>query len=285
MRAPSLVGVVALALAGCAGPTQGGPGDVPPRPPEAASATSGVQTEAPGAVADGTDRLLTVDTGEGEEVTTLTSALPVVADVVNRDGGKVLADTDLVGRPVLTFPAYSTDEEPARAIVRVVPSVDGTADPLSPGLADFVFGADFSVDAQSQGTDVDSGNNLLQRGLASDPSQYKMEVDGDRPACRIHGPEGTAEVRATQRVRPERWYRLRCSRTGTTVQLTVLSLYRGQTTVVEEVQTESPTGDLQWSPGTPLSVGGKLAANGGMIRTATDQFNGSIADPVLRVEG
>lgn len=223
------------------------------------------------------------DTTEGTTVSELFSPLQVQADVVTRDGGAVLATSDVRGHPALRFPPFSPAPDPPRAVVRLTPDADAGADPLSPGTADFTFGADFAVDPTSQGTEVDSGNNILQRGLASDPSQFKVEVDELRPLCRIRGAEGLVQLRAKKEIRPDQWYRVRCSRAGTAVKLTIYRVSSNVPTVVEEVREESPTGELSWQTRPPMSVGGKLAANGSMIRSQTDQFNGVIALPMLQI--
>ncbi|MFK5581964.1 hypothetical protein [Serinicoccus sp. LYQ131] len=195
----------------------------------------------------------------------------------------MVAARDGTGRPALRLPAYSSSPSPGRAIVRVTP-VGGSADPLAPGTRDFVVGADFALDTESQGTEVDGGNNLIQRGLASDESQFKIDIDDRRPLCRVQGSQGVAEVRMTGEVQPERWHRATCSRTGDEVRLTVEVLDDGVGTALETVTVEVVTGDLRWDRAqTPVSVGGKLAANGEIIRSATDQFNGAVANPVLQI--
>lgn len=203
---------------------------------------------------------------------------PVQVDVVRLDGGEITVDLGADGQAVLRFPHFAESAEPPRAIVRVVPRVGVEEDPLAPRTQDFRFGARFAVDAVSQGTEVDGGNNLMQRGLASDTGQYKLEVDGLRPACRIRGSDGAAEVRASQPVEPETWYRATCTRQGPLVELTIETMGAAGYTAVETVSVELPTGDVTWERReTPLSVGGKLAANGHVIKSATDQFNGLVA--------
>lgn len=279
-------------LGGCALPGRDLP-ETPTAPPkELATATVGTYgflgeagAASPDPVVSGAGQILMVEVADGESVVRMSSDLEVDVDVVKRDGGSVHAVVGPLGTPALLFPAFLPVDEPPRAVVRVVPSQGAAADPLTPGPADFTFGADFAVDAQSQGTTADSGNNLLQRGLASDVSQFKIEVDNRRPSCHIQGPDGVAQVRVDHRVLPDRWYRVRCSRTRDTLHLTVSSLRGGTPRLVEEVRADGvPTGDLQWPHGVPVSVGGKLAADGTLIRSATDQFNGVIAMPVLQID-
>lgn len=261
-----------------AGPEGGGPSP-------AASSGAG-QPSAPGSEA--VPLVLTVpqqDT-EGATVQSLDvhSDWPVTVDVAALDGGSVTVGRDAWGRATLRFPRYSASESPPRAIIRVTQREAGGGDPLSPGRADFTFGADFAVDATSQGTVVDGGNNLIQRGLASDAAQIKIDVDDTRPMCRVQGSEGLVELVLTQQVTPEVWYRARCTRTGDVVRFTVVEWDGSSGREFETVAAETPTGDLQWAAGTPLSVGGKLAAGGAVIRSATDQFTGSVADPFLVID-
>jgi hypothetical protein len=64
---------------------------------------------------------------------------------------------------------------------------EGATDVLEARLGDFRFGAAFRLDAVSQGSRADNGDNLVQRGLSGDPAQYKLQLDGRVPACRVQG--------------------------------------------------------------------------------------------------
>lgn len=125
------------------------------------------------------------------------------------------------GGLALRLPAYSGAAAPPRAALQLASS--GPRDPLDVGVQDFEFGADFRLDAESQGTEVDGGNNLIQRGLASDPGQFKIDVDGGRVGCRVAGSEGVVEARISSSVRPDTWYRARCSRNGDVVDVRIVA--------------------------------------------------------------
>lgn len=297
-RSTALSVVLTVGVVGCGVLPAAPPGDAGPEPDAmvtarswaAASKDDEVSTGEPAAHDDGAvpqpapgAALVTYDPQVGEPVTGLSSPFPVTVDVVSRDGGAIVTARDPWGETVLRFPAFSESVPPGRAVLSLRPDPHQSPDPLSPGVDDFFFGADFAVDLRSHGTDVDSGNNLLQRGLASDPSHFKLEVDARRPACRVHGPDGKVELRTRTRLQAGTWYRARCSRTGATVQLDVWKLDASQPILVEQVRRVSLTGDLQWAPGTPASVGGKLAANGDMIRSQTDQYNGLMSNLVLQI--
>lgn len=214
-----------------------------------------------------------------------TGSARVDVEVIARDGGEVVVTKGRDDELVLDFPDYEeANDAPPRAVVRVTPPAQGP-DPLAPGDADFTFGAQFRVDAESKGTQVDNGDNLIQRGLASDPSQYKLELDGDRPACRVRGSDGDVQVKLDKRALPGSWYAVTCSRTGELVQITLTEY--GLYDRAEEFSTEQEgaTGTLTWPKAqTPMSVGGKVAATGDMIRSATDQFNGLVSKPFLSIE-
>lgn len=254
--------------------------------------TSAPVTDAPQPrVAEPADALYALTEGASEGspagAIELRADLAAVVDVASLDGGEVSVERDDEGHRVLRFPAFSESSAPARAVVRVTPSAGEEGDdPLTPGERDFVFGARFTLDAESEGTEVDGGNNLVQRGLASDSSQYKIDVDNLRASCRIQGLEGVAEVRGTQPVVPGRWYRATCARRGDVVELSVEVVDGDAIRPLEIVTTAVRTGELRWERAeTPLSVGGKLAANGAVIKSATDQFNGQIGDVVFQMGG
>lgn len=130
---------------------------------------------------------------------------PVSARTVTGGGGVA---TGAAGHPTgaaLQLPEYSAND-PGYAVVRVTTS--GADDALSPGSEPFSFGADFTLDADSSGTNADNGDNLVQRGLFDAPGQYKIQVDGGKASCRVMGSAGDVTVEAATRVLPGRWYRL-----------------------------------------------------------------------------
>lgn len=276
--APLLAGVLAmLLLAGCGGETEPDPGVQDDAGREAEQATSA----APEAATDGGNLLdVAIDIPEGEALDTLavgTDALDI--DAVALNGGVITADRDSFGEPALRFPAFSLDDEPPRAIVRVTQDASGGV--LDVGEDTFTFGVDFALDAVSFGTTVDGGNNLIQRGLASGESQFKIDSDGSNVLCRVAGLDGILEARITADLEAGEWYRVRCVRRDESVELSLAPLSVVGSTV--RVTEEGPLGALSFEEGVPLSLGGKLAANGAVIRSATDQFNGVLAQPFLTV--
>lgn len=170
--------------------------------------------------------------------------------------------------------------EPFDALVKATPAVITVTslwgDPLDPGSAPFRFGAEFKLDSRSAGSGTDNGNNLIQRGLAADDSQYKIQVDSNRPSCRVRGSEGAVEVRAGHDVTPGEWYRVRCTRVGSTVTLKLVTYDEDSTRVVEEWSDSGAIGGLSFPRTLPISIGGKVDGGGDVIGWDSDQFNGVI---------
>jgi hypothetical protein len=285
---------LALWICGCAADTDGTGGD---QLSSSAPTARDHRTSATGSVDDAGVASRTAGQGvHGAVVVEVTGSrgLPVDmltvrgggtmrAQVVSRDGGEALADEDPWGRPVLRFPPFSDGLRPERAVV-LVTSEHEDPDPMSPGRADFNFGSDFALDAVSEGTAVDDGNNLMQRGLASDSSQFKIDIDRGRPSCRVQGSEGVAVVTIQDTVDPGQWYHVRCFRTRTSVRIDLWVLPGDESSVpISSSTVEASTGDLRWRAGVPLSIGGKVSADGQVLRSATDQFNGWVGRPRVEI--
>ncbi len=222
--------------------------------------------------------------GYAATVTTINQvgSAKITVDVARLGGGVVKAGPWRNGSRVMDFPAFTWSSTVPRAVVRVRPST--SEDPLAPRWRNFEFGAGFRKDARSAGTSVDNGDNLIQRGLWNDSAQYKLEMDNNRPACRIKGDRGAVTVRAPITVRSDRWYEARCSRIGSAVKITVTEFSSGSPVRTVSARRDGATGKLAWSKTqTPLSIGGKLAADGPIIRSATDQFNGLISEPFVKL--
>lgn len=202
----------------------------------------------------------------------------VSISVVTANGGSLRA-LDQRGQSIRT-PDFSASENPPRAVLSIR-SDDEAGDVLNPGDAPFVFGADFALDRVSDGSSVDNGDNLVQRGLAGDPTQYKLELDARRPTCRIHGSRGDVRVVSPVQAEAGAWYRVRCLRQPAAVTLVVTDLETGRETVTVEA---GSTGSLSPESGrVPLSVGGKLHTDGSLVDSATDQFNGAVDLVKLRI--
>jgi hypothetical protein len=168
---------------------------------------------------------------------------------------------------------------PPQAVLTVVDAQG--VDDLSPGNADFRFGADFRLDGRSQGSSSDNGNNLIQRGLFGAKMQYKLQVDGNRPLCRLKGTGGVVEVRSSRKVPSEAWHSAICIRRGQEVLLHVVRLGDGKKWTY---RASGRTGSLvPSSSSVPLSIGGKVHDSGQIMGSSADQFNGRIDNAFLQV--
>jgi hypothetical protein len=201
-----------------------------------------------------------------------------VASVMVTDGGGQWRSVDRHGQSIET-PAYRPGSDAPVAILRVTP-VGEEGDALAPGYSSFEFGAEFRLDAVSDGSSTDNGDNLMQRGLSGDEAQFKLQLDHQRPACRIKGSAGAVQVVSPSTVPAFTWFRAACRRFNDRVVLTVTELQSGEQTVTT---VDGHTGSLRpESADVPLSIGGKLNAHGGIV-SSSDQYNGFIDDVFLRV--
>lgn len=226
------------------------------------------------------------DSAIGDRVDSLTNAgtLPVRVEIVTLGQGEVRTAPSEVGQGyALDFPSYSA-KDPGFAIISVVGT--GRDDVLSPGDDPFTFGADLAIDDnQTSGSEGDNGDNLIQRGLFEGSGQYKIQVDHRRITCRVQGLSGAVIVKAKETVKPGEWYRSRCTRRGDDVTLAVAPLDENGEGEWTEVTETGPIGAVVMPDHTPLTVGGKLAADGTLFPSSTDQFNGKIDRVVYRPLG
>jgi hypothetical protein len=198
---------------------------------------------------------------------------------LTHDGGAVRSVTGYDGSGAARFPAFARSNPPM-AILTVVDQTG--ADDLEPAKQEFRFGADFSLDATSQTSSVDNGNNLIQRGLFNGTSQYKIELDSDRPKCRVMGGAGAVLVKATSDVSPGTWYRASCFRDGSRVTLTVKRLSDGKKWTYEK---SGAIGSLTYKSSIPLTVGGKAKSPSRIFTKASDQFNGKVDNAFVNLLG
>jgi hypothetical protein len=154
-------------------------------------------------------------------------------------------------------------------------------DAFSPGERSFNFGADVALSGGSEGGDP--GANVVQRGLFSDSGQYKLQVDGGVPSCRVAGTEGEVLVKGGSALSPGSWHRVRCTRTGDTVTLTVQPWEVDEWGDAETFSDSGPLGAVELSSTTPLAVGAKLSADGSLVPARPDQYRGLIDSVVVEV--
>jgi len=165
----------------------------------------------------------------------------------------------------------------AEGVAVIGVSTRGVVDRLSPGEEDFTFGAEVLADP---GVDED-GDNIVQRGLADDLGQYKLELDGDRYACTVLGTEGRVTASLETSLTRSVWYGVSCTRDGDTLRLTVRQL--GAPESWTAVSTGPIGSVVTASAATPMSIGGKLTPMGEIAAWQPDQFHGIIDAVFLRI--
>lgn len=204
------------------------------------------------------------------------------ATAVSLGGGQILAAAGADGGAAARFPTNTESAAGARAVLRVGPS--GSA-ALSPGQGGFQFGVDLMYPDGSAGDAAgDDGDNLFQRGLFGDQGQFKLQVDHGRPACRIAGSEREMLVKAGDTLAPDQWYRLLCQRSDGEITIFVAEI--GSSSQRLSWKSWSVTDRAGAIPPNqepaPVSIGGKLNAQGEIVREAPDQFSGVLDNVVFR---
>ncbi len=208
-------------------------------------------------------------------VPTSDGTVPVEVEIVSQDGGAVTWESAAGGDgQAMRLPGRGSGSRVAVVSIRGT----GEVDELSPGLRDFRLRVDVLVDA---GEDTD-GENVVQRGLADDLGQIKIELDGGAIRCTVKGTDGRVTAEVDSVVVPGVWYRMECGRSGGTVTMTATRLDSGaaesasSTGAIGEVRTELAT--------TPMSVGGKLTPRNAIASWQPDQLNGAVDNVVLTID-
>lgn len=253
--------------------------------PTLLSAACGVTTtERPptsGAEPRPSERVLDLEFSTTAPQVTNRGTATVDTEIVTLDDGDLRFVPGRGGRIALSFPVYSGAATYPRAVLRV-DAQDGASDPFSPGARDFTFGASFKLDELSTGTEVDNGDNLIQRGTSGQATLMKLEIDGLKAACTLRAEGDELRVVGRESVQPGRWYSVRCERDGDRVGVTLTSAGEspGQATTTWG---EGFSGSLDFDPSVGLAIGGKIGADGQLIGDATDQFNGLVTAPTLDI--
>lgn len=202
----------------------------------------------------------------------ISGGAPVKARAVTSAGGAVSIQPRPGNGGAALFPAAGSRGGAVLAVTNT-----GATDVLSPGTRDFAFGADFRTVPGGK----NDGDNLIQRGLADDVGQYKIEIDTGSVACTIKGTRASATVRVGHTVAPNVWYRVECGRTGSAVTVTLTRQDTGanwrasKATAVGSVSTKTA--------GTPLTVGGKLTPKLAIATWDPDQYNGMVDNAFVRI--
>lgn len=181
------------------------------------------------------------------------------------------------GGGALTLPPYSGTATGSFAALRIEPA---STDWLAVGRDEFRFGADIRLDDRTNGSVIDNGDNVMQRGLAEDPTQFKVQVDKQRASCVLRGSEGSVIVKTPEKLQHGQWYRLDCHRLDDSVTLSVTPLAAEDQT--QTYVSEGSIGTLTPATPTPLAVAAKIGAEGRIVTSSTDQFNGQIDNVYFR---
>ena len=215
----------------------------------------------------------------------------VDTSVVRSSGGTLTSASSRPGQGhAVRFPSFDPSQYGARALVKIVNRT--TRDVLAPGRSDFAWSAAFKVDAQSAehaGASHDNGDNLLQRGLYHG-TQFKLDVDDHRPGCRLRGStgyRGAVRVVSPVTVSANRWYRATCTRSGSKLTIT-LAVFAADGSATRRWSRSATSkvgfGTLTWGDiHTPVTIGGKLTSSSTLTSMSSDQFNGVVDNPQLRI--
>ena len=207
-------------------------------------------------------------------------------EVMSINGGEIIGAPGVTGNGSAgEYPAHSIGPDSPRAVIKITNLANSNLHLLNPAERDFWFGADVNLDTvnATPGSN-DDGNNVIQRGLYNETSQFKIEVDRLRPSCRIKGSLDDIRLEGNP-ITPEETYRIRCERIGATIRLMVWpvnadgSLGSAVTNTAQVID----VGPLVFDRGIPMSIGGKLN-NNGTVNASTDQFNGTIDNAILRID-
>jgi hypothetical protein len=82
---------------------------------------------------------------------------------------------------------------------------------------------------------------------------------------------------------PGKWYRMRCYRESDGLTVTVRELGDDGWGRALSARVNGPVGTVSFPASVPVSIGGKVDAEGELIKSATDQFNGWIANPAVQI--
>lgn len=206
--------------------------------------------------------------------------------ILHRNGGRIMIRDSFGGeRNSAGFPANDPSRAGARAALALTNA--GTADEMEPGARTFTFGAHVRLGKVTGTSEFDNGNNVLQRGLHDDGSQFKVEIERGTATCRVKGHAGALQVSSPVPIRSFRWYGVFCTRVAKApvgeVRFTVTPISdtgrRGKSRTVIK---KGRTGRVLFPVRTPLSVGAKVNADL-HIEEASDQFNGRIDNAYLRI--
>jgi hypothetical protein len=258
--------VLAVVVAGCSATPSAGAA------PSASPVGRPVATSIPGPDSAEDFVLFQFEGSKPFEVTSHGQDVKVDVQRENMPVGRVTSGDGSRG---LRFPHFKQDEEAPRMVLVVQPQdvTAATIDPTQDGS--LTFGADVKLDRDAGSGKFDNGDNVVQRGLYADPSQYKLQVDKRVPSCTVKSPLARAFVKAPEPMAPG-WYRVICDYYAGTLTVSVSRMEDGQVGAPVQASVTEDLGPLVFNPVTPLVIGGKVGSNGLLVRNQPDQFNGAL---------
>lgn len=261
---------LAVVVAGCSGASSAGA-----TPSTVTSSADGSATAATPPTRTSPGEFVLLDF-EGENALETTGAGPDVLVERLRENFGLGWVTGGDGSRALRFPHYAlTPDAPRMALVlKPADQAQATTDPTA-GAGSLTFGADLKLDRDAVTGVFDNGDNVLQRGLYADPSQYKLQVDKRVPSCTVKSPTARAFVQLPDPM--ERgWYRVSCRYEGGVLSVSAARMVEGQPGEVTTASVAEDVGPLEFDPTTPVVVGAKIGGNGLLVRSQPDQFNGAL---------
>jgi len=155
----------------------------------------------------------------------------------------------------------------AKACARVILEAGDDPD-LDPGTRPFSWGATIKATVAQ----VPGEANIIQKGVASAASQWKLQIGGKRKfaSCVLSGVGSPKRylAKAAVPILNGQWHSISCRRTATALAIFVDGAAKGSTPVPAA---------LNVSNNKPLRLGGQS------LGTASDQFGGSIDDAFVEV--
>ncbi|MBB4690322.1 LamG-like jellyroll fold domain-containing protein [Paractinoplanes abujensis] len=180
---------------------------------------------------------------------------------VTRDGGRVAMEPHGAGQ-ALTFPPRCAGDTCPKLVLQATTTPD-----LNPQARPFRYGAGVRLASPPAGARGPDGQNILQKGYASEGGQYKLQVDGvsGKPSCAVTDRSGgtTYVVRSRNSIADDKWHALECRRAGPALTIVVDEQVRATTAIPESLTVDSAH---------PFSLGGKGAGQD------NDQFHGALDD-------
>ena len=218
-----------------------------------------------------------------------TAAAGLGSTIVAEGGGQAVTGPNASSSSgkAMRLPVYAVLNRPNTPLAVMSIANSTTTEAINIGTQTFSWQADFSQDT-NLGADTQDGDNLFQRGLAGETSQWKLSVDAHKIGCflRVNG-VGVQTPSVT--ISDQSWYRAVCKRQNTSATTATLKLtvqkWNGAawTAVASPAAVGGAFGALAFPVSRRMSVGGKLKSSDGTLHAQPDQFNGSIDNVQLRI--